>query len=88
MKTAIAILTLAFLAIGPACAESGKSFGPGHHAKGIRGSRPVTTKNGQASRAANKPDREFSRLSPNVRFRGHSGHCSDITECPLLTSGP
>ena len=34
MKTVIAILALAFLAIGPASAESAKSFTPGHHAKG------------------------------------------------------
>ena len=31
MKTVIAILALAFLAIGPAAAESAKSFAPGHH---------------------------------------------------------
>jgi hypothetical protein len=61
MKTAIAILTLAFLGIGPACAESAKSFAPGHYAKGIHGSRQVTGKNGRAARAANKPDREFER---------------------------
>ena len=38
MGTVIAILALAFLAIGPAAAESAKSFAPGHHAKGIHGS--------------------------------------------------
>jgi hypothetical protein len=38
MKTVIAILALAFLAIGPASAESAKSFAPGHHAKGSHGS--------------------------------------------------
>jgi hypothetical protein len=32
MRTAITILALAFLAIGPASA-----FAPGHHAKGIHG---------------------------------------------------
>jgi hypothetical protein len=37
MKTVIASLALAFLAIGPAAAESAKSFAPGHHAKGIHG---------------------------------------------------
>ena len=37
MRTAIAILALAFLAIVPAAAESAKSFAPGHHAKGIHG---------------------------------------------------
>ena len=33
MRTVIAILALAFLAIGPVAAGSG----PGHHAKGIHG---------------------------------------------------
>lgn len=37
MKTAIAILTLAFLAVTPAAAKSAASFAPGHHAKGIHG---------------------------------------------------
>jgi hypothetical protein len=36
MRTVIAILALAFLAI-PASAESAKSFAPGHHAKGTHG---------------------------------------------------
>jgi hypothetical protein len=38
MKAVIAILALAFLAIGPASAESAKSFAPGHHVKGSHGS--------------------------------------------------
>jgi len=37
MKTAIAILAVAFLAVTPAAAKSAKSFAPGHHAKGIHG---------------------------------------------------
>jgi hypothetical protein len=37
MKTAIAILTLAFLAVTPAAAKSAKSFAPGQHANGIHG---------------------------------------------------
>jgi len=37
MRTVIVILSLAFLAIGPASAESAKTFAPGHHAKGIHG---------------------------------------------------
>ena len=37
MRTTIAILALAFLAVAPAAAESAKSFAPGHHAKGIHG---------------------------------------------------
>jgi hypothetical protein len=37
MKTAIAILAAAFLAVAPAAAESAKSFAPGQHAKGIHG---------------------------------------------------
>ena len=35
MKSVIAVLTLALLAIGPASAESAKTFAPGHHTKGI-----------------------------------------------------
>jgi len=37
MRTVIAILALAFFAVGPASAESAKSFAPGHHAKGVHG---------------------------------------------------
>jgi len=37
MRTIIAILALAFFAVGPASAESAKSFAPGHHAKGVHG---------------------------------------------------
>jgi hypothetical protein len=37
MRTAIAILAAAFLAVTSAAAESAKSFAPGHHAKGIHG---------------------------------------------------
>jgi hypothetical protein len=37
MRTLIAILALAFLAIGPASAESATTFAPGHHAKGTHG---------------------------------------------------
>jgi hypothetical protein len=37
MRTVIAILTLAFLAVGPASAESAKSFAPGHHVIGVHG---------------------------------------------------
>ena len=37
MKTIIAILAIAFLAVTPAAAGSAKSFAPGHHAKGIHG---------------------------------------------------
>jgi len=37
MKTAIAILALALLAIGPASAQSAKTFAPGHHLKGTHG---------------------------------------------------
>jgi hypothetical protein len=37
MKTAIAILAAAFLAVAPAEAESAKSFAPGQHTKGIHG---------------------------------------------------
>lgn len=37
MRTTIAILTLALLAIGPASAESAKSVAPGQHAKGTHG---------------------------------------------------
>jgi hypothetical protein len=37
MRTAIAILAVAFLAVTSAGAESAKSFAPGHHAKGIHG---------------------------------------------------
>ena len=37
MRIVIAILALAFFAVGPASAESAKSFAPGHHAKGIQG---------------------------------------------------
>jgi len=36
MKTVIAILAVAFLAITPAAAKSAKSFAPGHH-KGVHG---------------------------------------------------
>jgi hypothetical protein len=28
---------------------------------------------------------DISRLSPNVRFRGQSGHDADVPQCPLLT---
>jgi hypothetical protein len=34
MKTVVAILSLAFVAIGPASAESAKHFAPGQHLKG------------------------------------------------------
>ncbi len=37
MRTALAILAIAFLAVTPAAAKSAKSFAPGHHAKGIHG---------------------------------------------------
>ena len=37
MRTVIAILALFFFAVGPASAESAKSFAPGHRAKGIHG---------------------------------------------------
>jgi hypothetical protein len=37
MRTAIAMLAVAFLAVTPAAAKSAKSFAPGHHAKGIHG---------------------------------------------------
>ena len=37
MKTVIAVLTLAFLAIGPAAAGSATMVPPGHHAKGTHG---------------------------------------------------
>jgi hypothetical protein len=38
MKTAIAILTIAFLAVTPAAASSGAStHAPGHHHKGVHG---------------------------------------------------
>jgi hypothetical protein len=37
MKTAITIFAIALLAATSAAAESGKSFAPGHHAKGIHG---------------------------------------------------
>jgi hypothetical protein len=37
MKTVIAILAIAFLAITPAAARSAASFAPGHHAKGVHG---------------------------------------------------
>jgi hypothetical protein len=37
MRTVIAILALAFFAVGPASAESAKSFAPGYHAKGVHG---------------------------------------------------
>jgi hypothetical protein len=53
--TAITILTLAFLAIGPACAKSTKSVEPGHHAKGIHGASVGHEKKRQAAPAANKP---------------------------------
>ena len=38
MRIAIAVLALAFVVIGPASAESAKSFAPEHHAKGVHGS--------------------------------------------------
>jgi hypothetical protein len=38
MRIVIAVITLAFVVVGPASAESAKSFAPGHHAKGIHGS--------------------------------------------------
>jgi hypothetical protein len=37
MRTAIAIIAIAFLTVAPAAAKSAKSFAPGHHAKGIHG---------------------------------------------------
>ena len=37
MKTIIAILAIAFLAVTPAAAGSAKSFAPGHHVKGVHG---------------------------------------------------
>jgi len=37
MKTLIAVLAVAFLAVTPAAAKSAKSFAPGHHAKGVHG---------------------------------------------------
>ena len=37
MRTAFTIITLTFLAVTSAPAESAKSFAPGHHAKGIHG---------------------------------------------------
>jgi hypothetical protein len=37
MKTLIAILAVAFLAVTPAAAKSAMSFAPGHHAKGVHG---------------------------------------------------
>jgi hypothetical protein len=37
MRTVIAIVALAFLAIGPASAESAKKFAPGQHLKGTHG---------------------------------------------------
>jgi hypothetical protein len=37
MRTAIAIIAIAFLTVTPAAAESAMSHAPGHHAKGIHG---------------------------------------------------
>lgn len=37
MKTIVAILALALLAVGPAAAESANLVAPGHHAKGTHG---------------------------------------------------
>jgi hypothetical protein len=37
MKTMFAFLAVAFLAVGPAAAESAKSVAPGHHVKGVHG---------------------------------------------------
>jgi hypothetical protein len=37
MKTIVAILALAVLAVGPAAAESAKLAAPGQHAKGTHG---------------------------------------------------
>ena len=37
MRTIIATITIALLAVTSAAAESAKSFAPGHHAKGIHG---------------------------------------------------
>jgi hypothetical protein len=72
MKTAIALLTPAFLAIGPACAESAKSVAPGHHAKGIHGSSiyaPGYEKKRHAAPAANKPD-QFWRGQTEPNYTG------------------
>jgi hypothetical protein len=70
MKAAITTLTLAFFAIGPACAESAKSFAPGHHAKGIHGSSaPGHEKKQQAAPAANKPD-QFWRGQTEPNYTG------------------
>jgi hypothetical protein len=73
MKTAIAIFTLAFLAIGPACAESAKSVAPRHHARGIHGSSfyaPGHEKKRQAAGAANKADREFWQRQSEPSYGG------------------
>jgi hypothetical protein len=37
MKTIIAVVAVAFLAVTPAAAKSAASFAPGHHAKGAHG---------------------------------------------------
>jgi hypothetical protein len=37
MKTIIAILAVAFLAVSPAAAKSAESYAPGHHAKKLHG---------------------------------------------------
>jgi hypothetical protein len=57
MRTIIATITIALLAVTSAAAESAKSFAPGHHAKGIHGASynaPGHLKNGLHMQSARK----------------------------------
>jgi hypothetical protein len=65
MRTAIAILAAAFLAVTSAAAGSGKFFAPGHHAKGLHGT------------SFNAPGHEKKRLhmqSARMVAPGHLKH--------------
>jgi hypothetical protein len=53
MKTVIAILAVAFLAVTPAAAKSAASIAPGHHVKGVHGASsfaPGHMKHGHSAR--------------------------------------
>jgi hypothetical protein len=65
MKTILAILALALLAVGPAAAESAKLFAPGHHLKGTHG------QPGASYYAPGHQKRLFNMQSARGRSPGH-----------------
>jgi hypothetical protein len=65
MKTVVAVLTIALLAIGPAAPESAKMFAPGHQMKGTHG---------QPGASFNAPGHQkhlFNQQNAHLRSPGH-----------------